>query len=83
MEQTNGIAFLPVGGALDFIAGTQLRAPALVRYLNLEWAWRLALNPRGLYLRYFRSAVIFFSLLFEMRRGGRTSSQYNGRFDRY
>jgi exopolysaccharide biosynthesis WecB/TagA/CpsF family protein len=83
IQQTNGIAFLPVGGALDFIAGTQFRAPALVQHLNLEWAWRLALNPRRLYLRYFRSAVIFFSLLFERSRGERISGQSNGRFDRY
>ncbi|HEY7231038.1 MAG TPA: WecB/TagA/CpsF family glycosyltransferase [Pseudolabrys sp.] len=63
VDQTTGIAFLPVGGALDFIAGTQLRAPKLIQNMNLEWAWRLALNPRRLALRYIRSMIVFFSLL--------------------
>jgi N-acetylglucosaminyldiphosphoundecaprenol N-acetyl-beta-D-mannosaminyltransferase len=36
---------MAVGGAFDFLAGTQLRAPALVRRAGLEWAWRLAREP--------------------------------------
>jgi N-acetylglucosaminyldiphosphoundecaprenol N-acetyl-beta-D-mannosaminyltransferase len=34
-----------VGGALDFLAGRVRRAPAAVRRLGLEWAWRLAVQP--------------------------------------
>jgi len=58
-------------GALDFLAGTQLRAPKIFQDLNLEWAWRLALNPRRFGLRYFRSMITFFALLFESRLGER------------
>lgn len=34
-----------VGGSLDFIAGAQRRAPAWVRRINLEWLFRLAIQP--------------------------------------
>ena len=35
-----------VGGSLDYLAGGVRRAPAMVRRVGLEWAWRLALQPR-------------------------------------
>ncbi len=34
-----------VGGALDFLAGRVRRAPAAVRRIGFEWAWRLAIQP--------------------------------------
>ncbi len=34
-----------VGGSLDYLAGGVRRAPAVVRRVGLEWAWRLALQP--------------------------------------
>jgi N-acetylglucosaminyldiphosphoundecaprenol N-acetyl-beta-D-mannosaminyltransferase len=34
-----------VGGVLDFFSGRARRAPALVRRLELEWAFRLAMEP--------------------------------------
>jgi N-acetylglucosaminyldiphosphoundecaprenol N-acetyl-beta-D-mannosaminyltransferase len=34
-----------VGGTLDFLAGRVRRAPAAVRRIGLEWAWRLAIQP--------------------------------------
>ena len=44
--------FLSIGAGLDFIAGTQKRAPAIVRAVAGEWAWRLASDPRRLGGRY-------------------------------
>ena len=35
-----------VGGALDFIAGKQIRAPKMMRSLGLEWLYRLIRQPR-------------------------------------
>ncbi len=35
------------GGGLDFIAGKVKRAPKLVSSMGLEWAWRLAKQPRA------------------------------------
>lgn len=37
-----------VGGTFDVLAGTVQRAPGIVRALNLEWAYRLMLQPRRL-----------------------------------
>lgn len=47
-----GVGFLSIGAGLDFIAGTQVRAPALVRAVAAEWLWRLGSNPRRLAGRY-------------------------------
>ncbi len=41
-----------VGAAFPVHARLQKRAPALVRRLGLEWAFRLALEPRRLWKRY-------------------------------
>jgi len=35
-----------VGGAFDFIAGKQKRAPKSMRALGLEWLWRLFKQPK-------------------------------------
>jgi N-acetylglucosaminyldiphosphoundecaprenol N-acetyl-beta-D-mannosaminyltransferase len=34
-----------VGGTLDYLAGVQRRAPALLRRLWLDWAFRLVTQP--------------------------------------
>lgn len=47
-----GLGFLSIGAGLDFIAGEQRRAPVWMRWLALEWLWRLAGNPRRLAARY-------------------------------
>jgi N-acetylglucosaminyldiphosphoundecaprenol N-acetyl-beta-D-mannosaminyltransferase len=41
-----------VGAALDFLAGRVRRAPPLLARAGLEWAWRLATEPRRLWRRY-------------------------------
>ena len=50
--------FASIGAGLDFIAGTQRRAPRLMRVLALEWLWRMLLNPRRLAGRYLRCALV-------------------------
>lgn len=47
-----------VGGAFDFIAGKQKRAPRFLRALGLEWLWRLLLQPRRV-KRIFRAVIVF------------------------
>lgn len=44
-----------VGAAFDFHAGAVRQAPAGLQRLGLEWAFRLAMEPRRLFLRYARS----------------------------
>jgi UDP-N-acetylglucosamine 2-epimerase (non-hydrolysing) len=41
-----------VGGAIDVLAGVTRRAPAVLQRLGLEWAFRLAQEPRRLFRRY-------------------------------
>lgn len=35
-----------VGGSFDVFSGKTKRAPMLIQRLNLEWLWRLLMNPR-------------------------------------
>ena len=51
-DRLPGTGFLSVGAGLDFLAGTQIRAPAWVRSLAAEWLWRLGSDPRRLAGRY-------------------------------
>jgi len=50
--------FVSIGAGLDFIAGSQVRAPLWVRKLALEWAWRMLTNPTRLAARYGRCILI-------------------------
>jgi N-acetylglucosaminyldiphosphoundecaprenol N-acetyl-beta-D-mannosaminyltransferase len=59
-----------VGGSLDFLAGKVRRAPASVRRLGLEWAWRLAIQP----WRVRRQAVLPVFWWLERREARRTMS---------
>ena len=48
-----GVAFsMGVGGAIDVVAGVTRRAPRLLQRMGLEWAFRLAQEPRRLMRRY-------------------------------
>jgi N-acetylglucosaminyldiphosphoundecaprenol N-acetyl-beta-D-mannosaminyltransferase len=47
---------LTCGGWLGFLAGEESRAPAWMRTLSLEWAFRLLQSPRRLANRYARGA---------------------------
>ena len=51
-----------IGASLDFLAGTQVRAPQFMRNNGLEWVWRLATNPRRLGRRYAECAALFVDL---------------------
>lgn len=51
-SKTDSIGFVSIGAGLDFIAGTQTRAPAFMRAIAAEWLWRLMVNPKRLAARY-------------------------------
>ncbi len=60
---------LCVGSALNFLTGRIRRAPRWMREAGLEWAWRLALNPRAHFRRVFiESAPILWIALVERLR---------------
>lgn len=52
------MGFVSIGAGLDFLAGSQVRAPRWVRRLALEWLWRMLSNPRRLAGRYLKCALI-------------------------
>jgi N-acetylglucosaminyldiphosphoundecaprenol N-acetyl-beta-D-mannosaminyltransferase len=47
------------GATVDFMAGNVKRAPAWMSKSGLEWLYRLASDPRRLFRRYAKDAVIF------------------------
>lgn len=59
-----------VGALLDFLAGEAVRAPALLRNLRLEWAWRLLLEPRRLFRRYVLGNPLFLARVLRRRLSG-------------
>lgn len=54
-----------VGAAFDFLAGVKSQAPSVLQRAGLEWAFRLATEPRRLWRRYLvgNSRFLFHSLL--------------------
>jgi N-acetylglucosaminyldiphosphoundecaprenol N-acetyl-beta-D-mannosaminyltransferase len=47
-----GTWFVGCGAAIPFAAGAVRRAPKWMQQAGLEWAWRLASEPRRLFRRY-------------------------------
>lgn len=71
--------YLCVGAAIDFAAGTRLRAPVVLQQLGLEWLYRLAQEPRRLWQRYLVRDAAFLPLaLREVRSSvvGRGSTRH-------
>lgn len=56
-------AILGVGGAFDVLGGFVPRAPRALQEAGLEWAWRLAMEPRKLWKRYLSTNSRFLALL--------------------
>jgi exopolysaccharide biosynthesis WecB/TagA/CpsF family protein len=56
---TGHVGYLCIGAALDFIAGSQQRAPQWMQKTGTEWLYRLSQNPRRLATRYGGSLMIF------------------------
>jgi N-acetylglucosaminyldiphosphoundecaprenol N-acetyl-beta-D-mannosaminyltransferase len=52
-QHLNADVVLAVGAAFDFIAGTVSQAPPIMQRLGLEWLYRLAMEPKRLWKRYF------------------------------
>lgn len=67
--------YATVGGAIDYIAGTTRLAPRWLGRLGMEWAWRLANEPRRLAYRYIAEPLLLFARVtlrcFQQRKAGR------------
>ena len=54
LDALPGTALVCIGAALDFIGGTQPRAPHFAQQAGLEWLWRMMTDPWRLGPRYAR-----------------------------
>jgi N-acetylglucosaminyldiphosphoundecaprenol N-acetyl-beta-D-mannosaminyltransferase len=66
-----------VGASIDFIAGKVRRAPRWMQRTGLEWAFRLAQEPRRLLGRYARNGLFLIRMLF-----GRTRKPFRSETNR-
>ena len=57
------------GGLFNFLSGSRVRAPLWMQRVGLEWAWRIWLEPRRLFWRYFTTNPRALLLLFSRSRG--------------
>jgi exopolysaccharide biosynthesis WecB/TagA/CpsF family protein len=64
-----GVGFLCVGAALDFISGQSRRAPGWLQHAGLEWLWRLIGDPKRLAIRYLLSVYVFLLLMLGLEAG--------------
>lgn len=68
--------FVGCGAAIPFAAGALRRAPERVQRAGLEWAWRLASEPRRLFRRYLMEDLPFaLRLLITARMAGARASR--------
>lgn len=63
---------LCVGATIDFLAGEKARAPGWMQRVGLEWLHRVCSEPRRLFKRYARDAVIFPQLVWRQWRTPQT-----------
>jgi len=56
------------GGLFNFLSGSRPRAPLWMQRVGLEWAWRIWLEPRRLFWRYFTTNPRALYLLFNKSR---------------
>lgn len=62
-RRTGAPMVMGVGGAIDIVAGDVRRAPQPLQRLGLEWMFRMAQEPRRLFMRYVRTNTHFLFLL--------------------
>ncbi|MBQ2279569.1 MAG: WecB/TagA/CpsF family glycosyltransferase, partial [Ruminococcus sp.] len=55
----NNSVFMGVGGSFDVISGNLPRAPLWMQKSGLEWLFRVILEPRRLFKRYFFGNLAF------------------------
>lgn len=59
---------LCIGASIEFVLGRKRRAPKWVQQLGLEWAFRLASEPRRLWWRYLVTGPRIFQLAWQWRK---------------
>lgn len=62
------------GAIIDFLGGKANRAPRWVRSIGMEWAWRLALEPKRLFRRYVVGNPLFLARALSLAAASTRSS---------
>lgn len=65
--QASGVA-LCIGASIEFLTGAKRRAPRVMQQLGLEWAFRLASEPRRLWRRYLVEGPAIFTIWWRWQR---------------
>lgn len=63
------------GGLFNFLSGSRSRAPRWMQDIGLEWVWRIWLEPRRLFWRYFTTNPRALYLLFNKSRSSAAGRQ--------
>lgn len=70
LEKINCSVFVGIGGTLDYVSGSVMRAPKIMRDAGLEWLFRLAVQPKRIG-RIFKATVVFAYLVYNSRKKAR------------
>ncbi len=62
-KNLNAIIIQSVGGLFDFLAGSRLRGPEIIRKMGFEWLIRVLQHPTKYFDRYILGIPVFFYLL--------------------
>ena len=68
MDEISPAVAIGVGASLDFIAGRLKRSPTWMSRVGLEWAYRLAQEPRRLWYRYLVRGPRFVAIVWRTAR---------------
>jgi N-acetylglucosaminyldiphosphoundecaprenol N-acetyl-beta-D-mannosaminyltransferase len=74
-----GIPIVAVGAAFDFFAGTVRQAPKILQRNGLEWAYRLAAEPKRLWRRYLLLNPYYLLLLASQKLGVKNAAADGGK----
>lgn len=75
-ERLSAPVLCGVGAAFDFHAGLVRQAPPRLQRMGLEWAFRMAMEPRRLAGRYLRNNPTFIAMLIAEKLGLRRSPPF-------
>ena len=77
-QRLSAPVLIGVGAAFDINAGLVRRAPKILRRFGLEWAYRMAQDPRRLGGRYLRNNPAFIAKIFLQKAGLLTFPLHEG-----
>lgn len=61
---------LGIGAYIDYLSGYLCRAPRIMIAMHMEWFWRVLVEPRRMFKRYFIDGARLFFLVFKCRVSG-------------